>query len=122
MRREDVHEFSEGRYRAHKLGLILPVRRLLQLLIVKILTQRPMRAVDIKNAIKDRFEFEVPNAIIYMVLKGLEERGLIYSKWDKDLEGNPIKVYFITEEGRVYLSERTKVLQSVKRVFEFLTG
>lgn len=79
-----------------------------------------MRGIDIKNTIKDRFGFEIPSAVIYMVLKGLEERGFVYSTWDKISEGNPIKVYTITSEGKEYLEERVKALHSIRKIVDFL--
>ena len=100
----------------------MPLRGLLQLLIIKTLTEKPMRAIDLKNIIKERFDIDVPSAAIYMVLKGLEERGLVYSKWETSEGGSPVKLYYTTNEGKEYLKEKIEALKSTKKIFDYLVG
>lgn len=98
----------------------LPLRGLLHLVILKTLTEKPMRGIDLKNVIKEKFGVDVPSAAIYVVLKNLEEKGLVYSKWEKDQSGSPVKLYEITGEGKEYLKEKARALKSVKELIDYL--
>lgn len=98
-----------------------PLRGLLHLVIIKILSEKPLRGIDIKNHIKEKFGFEIPSAAVYVILKNLEERGLVFSKWDRDPSGSPVKLYETTSEGKEYLKEKIKALKGIKEVLNYLT-
>ncbi|MEM0249838.1 MAG: PadR family transcriptional regulator [Desulfurococcaceae archaeon] len=98
-----------------------PLRGLLHLIILKALGEKPMRGIDVQKYIKEKFDFDIPSAAVYVILKGLEEKGLVYSKWDKDAEGSPVKLYYATGEGKDYLKDKIEAIKSLKKVLDYLT-
>jgi PadR family transcriptional regulator, regulatory protein PadR len=71
------------------------------------------------------FGFEqnpVDTSTIYRFLRGLEERGLVSSRWDTSNAGPARRVYQTTEEGNRYLAWWVEDLRETDRVLHhFLT-
>lgn len=107
-------------YKHHGGKYPLPFRGLLHLTILKILSENSMRGIDVKKRIKEIFGLDVPSAVIYIILKNLEERGLVYSKWDKSEDGSPLKTYSITSEGAEYLKEKVSAIKSIRKILDYL--
>jgi len=98
----------------------MPLRGLLHLLILKILSKGPLRGVDIRSKLKEELGLELPASAVYTILSMLEERGFITSSWEVEEKGPARKVYRVTEEGLDYLNEALTKLKEYKRVVEYL--
>jgi DNA-binding PadR family transcriptional regulator len=87
----------------------------IEVLLLSIVNEKPSYAyeidkiIDLKN-VRDWARIGV--ASIYQVLKRLEEKNLVYSKKEKEGRMPERKRYYITEEGRIALSEASKRLLS----------
>jgi poly-beta-hydroxybutyrate-responsive repressor len=53
---------------------------------------------------------------VYRMLRGLEERGFVTSRWDTDSGGPARRLYQITEEGDSYLAWWVNDLRETDRV------
>jgi PadR family transcriptional regulator PadR len=98
-----------------------PLRGLLHLLVLKILSKGPMRGVDVRAKLKEELGLEVPASAVYTILSLLESRGLVASTWQVEERGPARKVYRITEEGLDYLNDAVSRIREYRRVIEYLT-
>jgi DNA-binding PadR family transcriptional regulator len=96
---------------------------LLQGLILKLLSQKPLHGYEIFTKIEESFP-EIPNfrglvmrGVGYRVLRMMEEMGLISSEWDVSV-GPARRVYKITEEGLRALHNFNKNLEILKDTIE----
>jgi PadR family transcriptional regulator PadR len=99
-----------------------PVRGLLHLLVLKLLSEGPLRGTELRKALKDRLDLDVPSSAIYVILSMLEEKGLVVSSWETEEKGPARKVYRISEEGLDYLKEMVEEIKRYRRVLEYLTS
>lgn len=79
-----------------------------------------MKGIDIKKYISEKFGLSVPSAAVYVVLKALEDRGLVYAKWSEDSEGTRVKLYYVTSEGKEYLKEKIEAIKSIKKILDYI--
>jgi DNA-binding PadR family transcriptional regulator len=59
----------------------MPLRGLLHLLILKILSKGPLRGVDLRSKLKEELGLEIPASAVYTILSMLEKRGFVTSSW-----------------------------------------
>lgn len=116
------HYRGHRRWHFHKHHKHFPVRGPLHLLILKLLSEKPLHGSEIREALKTKIEIEVPSSAIYAILSTLEEKGLVLSKWETSERGAARKLYSITEYGIEYLKEKIDELKRFKKIFEFLTS
>jgi len=109
-----LHHFKPWRFG------YMPLRGLLHLLILKILSKGPLRGVDVRSKLKEELGLEIPASAVYTILSMLEERGFITSSWEVEEKGPARKIYRVTEEGLDYLNEALTRLKEYKRVVEYL--
>ncbi len=91
-----------------------PGRGLIQLEILRILYEDPTHGYRIMGELR-KFtsnEYAPEPGAIYTMLRRLEERGLLASRWEKKASQVDRRVYTITQEGKEFLKEG---LQMVKR-------
>lgn len=98
-----------------------PGRGLIQLEILRILYETPAHGYrimdDLRKSTSDEYAPE-PGAI-YTMLRRLEQRSLVASRWEKKESGADRRVYTITREGKEFLEEG---LQMVKRRRQLMDG
>ena len=98
-----------------------PGRGLIQLLILRILHEKPSHGFQIMEELEritlDRYVPE-PGAI-YTMLRRMEGRGLVSSEWEKKESGADRRVYTLTEAGVKFLKEG---LAMVKRRRQLMDG
>lgn len=81
--------------------------------ILKLLKGRPMYAYEIKNEIKNRFNWDPATITSYVVLYRLQSEGYVTAKWG-DEETNPRrKYYYITEKGEKLLKDGEEFLRGM---------
>jgi DNA-binding PadR family transcriptional regulator len=91
-----------------------PGRGLIQLEILRILYEDPTHGYRIMDELR-KFtsnEYAPEPGAIYTMLRRLEERGLLASRWEKKASRTDRRVYTLTQEGKEFLKEG---LQMVKR-------
>ncbi|WP_434510331.1 PadR family transcriptional regulator [Desulfitobacterium sp. AusDCA] len=98
----------------------------LESIILSLLTEEDLYGYDIAKKIRSLSQetFEIKEGTMYVILKRLENNGLVESYWDDSLSGGGRRRYHhITEEGTKYLENSRKEWQFFKRIVDsFLEG
>ncbi len=103
-------------------GVSLPLERLqdktgkevLWIYILRLLYERDMYAYELKEEIKDRFNFEPATVTGYVVLYRLEREGYVEkSREEKGSGGSNRKYYSITPKGRELLKDGLDYLNNL---------
>jgi DNA-binding PadR family transcriptional regulator len=87
----------------------------IEVILLSIVNEKPSYAYEIDKTINLRDMrrwIRIGVASIYQVLKKLEEKGLVYSKKEKEGRMPVRKRYYVTEQGREALVEASKRLLS----------
>jgi len=87
---------------------------LLDLIVLQFLETEPMHGYQIITTIRKSFGVYLGPSTIYPLLKTLEEKGYIKSKWNMDNE-RPRKVYDLTNDGKTVLTFTTNSLTIICR-------
>jgi len=116
-----------GHGRWHHLGRhwrfgYVPLRGLLHLLVLKLLSESPLRGTEVRSALKDRLDLDIPGSAIYVILGMLEDKGLVVSSWETEERGPARKVYRISEYGLEYLKEMVEEIKKYRKVLDYLTS
>jgi len=95
---------------------------LIQLEILRILYERPTHGYQIMEDLKSFTSNEyIPEAgAIYTMLRRLEQRGLLTSRWEKKSSRADRRVYTITEEGKQFLSDGLEMVKKRRRLMDDL--
>ena len=110
MPRHHHHEIDHVTYR------FFPVRAIKELLLLSIIREKPIHGSEIYRVLRDRYGLDVPKPIIYMLLRRMEERGLIISEWEMSERGPVKRIYRITEEGLDYLNDSVERLRKLRNI------
>ncbi len=105
--------------RSHRCGLE-PIS-LIQLLTLRILYEKPMHGYQIMEEISKITSglYAPETGVMYTILRRMERRGLLSSKWEKG-SGADRRVYTLTKEGIEVLKRRLEILKERKRIIEEL--
>jgi len=99
-----------------------PERGWIQFLIMRVLYEKPMHGYQLLKEIEERSCgcHRLEPGSIYTLLRRMEERGLLESKWE-DVEGGPDRrVYSLTSEGVNALKMGLASIVKRQRMFEDL--
>ncbi|WP_297420001.1 PadR family transcriptional regulator [Thermococcus sp.] len=89
-------------------------KEVLWLYILRLLKERPMYAYELKERIREAFEFEPATVSSYVVLYKLEKEGYVTAEWQESHTGKPSRKYYIlTPEGEKLLQEGVKFLEEM---------
>lgn len=115
------HEHNHHKHHhEHHHHEVSPLRGLLHIAILKVISESPLHGGEIQRKISEKFDLDVPKAMIYGILRRLEHHNLVTSKWVIE-EGGPAKrVYYITDEGLEYLSKAIEKLEKVRDIINKL--
>lgn len=94
------------------------INRFLEPCLLLLLHCNEAHGYDLLEGLK-QFGFEqnpVDSSTVYRVLRGLEKRGFVTSRWDTGGAGPARRLYRITEEGDGYLAWWVDDLQETDRV------
>ncbi|MCL7400249.1 MAG: PadR family transcriptional regulator [Thaumarchaeota archaeon] len=99
-----------------------PERGWIQFLIMRILYERPMHGYQLLEEIEERSCgcHRLEPGSIYTLLRRMEERGLLESKWEKAEGGVDRRVYRLTDKGVEALKTGLTSIVKRKRLFEDL--
>lgn len=72
------------------------------------------------DALKKILDQDISRALVYVVLRRLEKKGLVKSKLEISNRGPARRVYFLTDEGKLTLQrkleESAKIVELVERI------
>ncbi len=98
------------------------VKGLRNVLILHYVSKSPLHGYDINKKFKEEFRIEYPSSLLYPVLRDLEKRGCLQSKWSKTGKRER-RVYTITKKGlevlilaRSFMEEKRK--RKLKTILE----
>jgi len=91
-------------------------KEVLWIYILSLLKERPMYAYELKNKIREKFNFEPATVSSYVVLYKLEKGGYVSSEWQESETGKPSRKYYeLTEEGKKLLEEGIKFIEDMTK-------
>ncbi|NJE42672.1 PadR family transcriptional regulator [Thermococcus sp. GR6] len=89
-------------------------KEVLWLYILRLLRERPMYAYELKERIKEAFNFEPATVSSYVVLYKLEKDGYVTAEWQESETGKPSRKYYrLTPEGKKLLEEGIAFLEQM---------
>ncbi|ASJ11869.1 MULTISPECIES: PadR family transcriptional regulator [Thermococcus] len=89
-------------------------KEVLWLYILRLLKERPMYAYELKERIKEAFNFEPATVSSYVVLYKLEKEGYVTAEWQESETGKPSRKYYrLTPEGEKLLEEGIAFLENM---------
>ena len=99
-------------------------RGTLELILLKLLSERDMYGYQISTALEERSgnEFQLKEGTLYPVFYRLEDAGYIEARWETQGRGKPRKYYSLTREGTTHLEELLAEWKDFVRVVNTLLG
>jgi len=94
--------------------LLRIVRALRDVIMLHFLSKAPMHGYEINKKLKENFRVEYPSSILYPVLRELEEKGAITSKWVKAGRRKK-RMYYITKKGKAALKYAHSAMEKPAR-------
>ncbi|WP_297091594.1 PadR family transcriptional regulator [Thermococcus sp.] len=89
-------------------------KEVLWLYILRLLKERPMYAYELKERIKEAFNFEPATVSSYVVLYKLEKDGYVTAEWQESETGKPSRKYYkLTPEGEKLFEEGIAFLENM---------
>ena len=87
--------------KSYSCGHCYPERSWIQFLILRILYEKPMHGYQLLEEIERRSAgcHRLEPGSLYTILRRMEERGLLKSKWEKIETGPDRRVYKVTDNG-----------------------
>ncbi|MCQ5340773.1 MAG: PadR family transcriptional regulator [Candidatus Methanomethylicia archaeon] len=79
-----------------------------------------MHGGGIHQSLKERFGIDTAKPIVYVMLRRMEEAGLVVSQWDTSGSGPAKRVYRITQDGIDYLKDAIDNLKNVVKLIRML--
>ena len=88
--------------------------------ILRLLQDKPMYGYEIRNHIKERFNFEPATITAYVVLYKMRREGLVEMRVSKSLTGRPDRKYYhITPKGNQMMVQAKALLDNIyDKVFD----
>ncbi|NJE00679.1 PadR family transcriptional regulator [Thermococcus sp. JdF3] len=89
-------------------------KEVLWLYILRLLRERPMYAYELKERIREAFNFEPATVSSYVVLYKLEKDGYVTAEWQESQTGKPSRKYYkLTPEGERLLEDGIAFLEDM---------
>jgi PadR family transcriptional regulator PadR len=97
-------------------------RGTLEMILLKLLSQRPMYGYELISTLEKRSEgqFQLKEGTLYPILYRLENAGLIRANWETPARGVPRKYYQLTESGDEQLQHLTAEWHSFSSIINRL--
>jgi PadR family transcriptional regulator PadR len=86
------------------------IRNLLDIQLLRIIKTQSTWGYKIKKQVETDFNMKLRHGALYPTLNNLEKKGFLESK-KQQKDGRQIKVYTITENGKIYLQTYYSILQ-----------
>ncbi|AFL94791.1 transcription regulator, PadR-like familiy 1 [Thermococcus cleftensis] len=89
-------------------------KEVLWLYILRLLRERPMYAYELKERIREAFDFEPATVSSYVVLYKLEKEGYVTAEWQESQTGKPSRKYYkLTPAGEKLLEDGIAFLEDM---------
>jgi len=94
------------------------LKGVVDLVVLSLVSRLPMYGYQIVKELERRAGdyLKFKNGTVYPALVRLEKRGLVVSKWRQITAGRGRRYYQITEKGRRFLAEHSKLWQNLYSV------
>jgi PadR family transcriptional regulator PadR len=93
------------------------VKNNLDLIILRLLRQKPQWGYEVNISIRDRFRVYLSAGTLYPLLHSLEEDGYIQGEWESE-KGRGRRIYKITESGIVFLEAGEHAALELSRMMQ----
>ena len=99
-----------------------PGRGLIQLVILRILHEKPSHGYQIKEELEKITlkKYNPEPGAIYTMLRRMDERGLVTSEWAKKETGADRRVYTLTDVGVKFLREGLEMVKKRRQLIDSL--
>lgn len=84
----------------------------LDLIILRLLIEKPRWGYEINMEIRDKFDVYLSAGTLYPLLHLLEERGFVEGVWESE-KGRGRRIYKITEQGKEFLLAGQRALEDL---------
>jgi len=81
------------------------LKGMLEIVILELLSAKPMHGYAVISAIRKTYGVYFGPSTIYPLLNSMERRGLVKCEWMFNAKDRPKKVYYLTDEGKMFLHE-----------------
>ena len=101
------------------------IKGYIESIILSLLAEEDLYGYDIAKRVRNtsRDTFEIKEGTMYVVLKRLENNGLVESYWDDSLSGGGRRRYHhISDKGEIYLKNSRKEWQFFKSIIDNFLG
>ncbi len=101
------------------------IKGYIESIILSLLEDEDLYGYDIAKKIRNTSQetFEIKEGTMYVVLKRLENNGLVESCWDDSISGGGRRKYHhITDKGKKYLENSQKEWQFFKSIIDKFLG
>jgi len=94
----------------------------LETLVLRLVAEKDCYGYQIRRELAERSHhyFQVAFGRLYPLLRDLQRRGLVTSRWENVGKLHERKLYTITPKGRAELSERTRKWQQFTEATELI--
>lgn len=99
-----------------------PGSGLIQLLILRIIHEKPSHGYQIMDELEriTSAKYTPEPGAVYTMLRRMEERGLLASKWERGESGADRRVYTLTEAGVKALKEGLEMVKKRRQLMDEL--
>ena len=88
------------------------VKNHLDLIMLKLLREKPRWGYELNLAVRDMFKVYLSAGTLYPLLHSLDEENYIEGLWEAD-KGRGRRIYKITPEGEEFLAVGEKILENI---------
>lgn len=88
------------------------IRNQLDIQLLRIVQAQPTWGYKIKKQVEEDFNVKLRHGALYPMLNGLETRGFLESKTQRE-NGRARKTYLITQEGKKYLQVYREIMREL---------
>ena len=98
------------------------VRALLPLIIMTYAQEHSFHGYALIKMLRKRLDVYFGPSTIYPILNELSDLGMLRGKWEMSERRRPIKVYYITQEGREVAGQLNATLNTTIQVISNFNG
>jgi DNA-binding PadR family transcriptional regulator len=98
------------------------VRGFRELIILKLLSERPHHGYEILKRFEELFNVSYPTSVLYPILREMERKGYVQSEWKKTGERKK-RLYALTSRGKDILEYSHTIMdEPAKKILRAILG
>ncbi|MGQ4891602.1 MAG: PadR family transcriptional regulator [Candidatus Njordarchaeia archaeon] len=101
----------------HKNYVFRGVKRLM---ILRIISEGGIHGSEVQKKLAEKYGLEVPKPVVYMILRKMEDDGLIVSWWETPSSGPVKRIYKVTDFGYEWMVKSIEDLKKLRKVVDDL--